>query len=163
MIIRGDLFKEYDALVDIKRFIENALNFCLVRKSRNRSCSILITARLIRKKNINFLTLRTRKDGQKVLNGELRRYNRLLKTVRVNLLGLINRFMKKSSEHHKSKAVYFNNALIKRSRDLRGSKQCCQQTTVQLINQRSRNDSWNESAIYLNGVLAFFALFPIRA
>lgn len=163
MIIRGDLFKEYDALVDIKRFIENALNFCLVRKSRNRSCSILITACLIRKKNINFLTLRTRKDGQKVLNGELRRYNRLLKTVRVNLLGLINRFMKKSSEHHKSKAVYFNNALIKRSRDLRGSKQCCQQTTVQLINQRSRNDSWNESAIYLNGVLAFFALFPIRA
>lgn len=163
MIIRGDLFKEYDALVDIKRFIENALNFCLVRKSRNRSCSILITARLIRKKNINFLTLRTRKDGQKVLNGELRRYNRLLKTVRVNLLGLINRFMKKSSEHHKSKAVYFNNALIKRSRDLRGSKQCCQQTTVQLINQRSRNDSWNESAIYLSGVLAFFALFPIRA
>lgn len=162
MIIRGEFCKEYDALVDIKRFIENALNFYLVRKSRNRSCSILITACLIRKRNINALTLRTRKDRQIFLNGELRLYNRLLKTVRVNLLGLINRFMKKSSEHRKSKAVYFNNVLIKRSRDLRGSKQCCQQTTVQLINQRSRNDSWNESAIYLNGVLAFFALFPIR-
>lgn len=62
MIVRGDLFKEYDALVDIKRFIENALNFYVVRKSRNRSCSILITACLIRKRNINTLTLSTRKD-----------------------------------------------------------------------------------------------------
>lgn len=42
MIIRGDLFKEYDALVDMKRFVENALNFYLARKSRNRSCSILM-------------------------------------------------------------------------------------------------------------------------